>query len=205
MPTKLADVDVDDLFEALRCLGNPTVFIDRDRADPDDRDVPQLLGAISATVDKLASARAARLAGQGATSVTAAWDGFAAGWLGTAGAGGGPCGGREAFDLLTARLQTCQRMLTGHRSSAPVVAAVRATLAAACAYAVVHATATAVQAGIYPSDDPSVVRLSQNQLIGAGETLERAVALHNGIVDLLKLIDPTDPAGNIADDGGAPA
>lgn len=107
MPQTYADVSVDDLFDALVALGCPVAWLDDD-GPPGDAAVPQMLGIITAAVERLIVARR----DPDDDDFRRKW---AAGYLMTAGAGKGPCGDRGAFDFITIRMRSTEDLFEGHR------------------------------------------------------------------------------------------
>lgn len=130
-PPQLDQVGVDQLYAAMSLLGQPLMFYSPDRDGPEAGDIPQILGALTAAVERLAA-----LHGLGA-SADARYE-FCAGYLQSLGAQTG-CGARQAFDFLTLRLRHDADLLAGYEGGfGPLV---RACVDAAVAFATVAAIA----------------------------------------------------------------
>lgn len=179
MPTRSEDVEVGHLFDALAALGNPTVFLRDDREQPDERDMPQLLGAIDCTVLKLLGQHEA------GDPTGRQW---AAGWLGTAAANRGPCGARHAFELVALRLQMTERLLEGYRNPTPVGQLISACMAAVTRYAVAHTlavNAAAAASGGRTDLAEEYRRLSRDQAQLGRAAVSEAAVIQVGLFDAL--------------------
>src|SRR6185503_15671790 len=123
-------VTIDDLFEVMALLGCPTVFLDNDRGAPGEEDIPQLIGAVTAAVERLGVAR--RIGADHGSR-----RGWAAGYLAVHGAGGiSACGDQQAFDFIALRLRATEDLFEGHHGglmSGAVIAALAGTVSAAAA------------------------------------------------------------------------
>jgi hypothetical protein len=124
-PGQLDDVGTEQLYAALSILGQPVTFYAPGRDEPAEQDIPQILGALTAAVERLVVHR--QVAGDaGARSK------FTAGYLQSLGALSG-CGARQAFDFVTLRLRHTADLLEGYQG--PLGALVRACLDAAVVFA----------------------------------------------------------------------
>lgn len=151
LPANTREVGVDHLFDALATLGCPTAFLDADRDAPDERDLPQLAGALVSAVERLIIAQQLIVTPPQPQQ-------FAAGYLGSIGAQNGLCGAARGFDMITVRLQATEMLLEGFQGVTPPVQLTRLALAAAVRFAVVACTGQAITAGTMADDDETAAR-----------------------------------------------
>lgn len=126
MPHTTDEVTADDLFAALHKVGSPTVWYAKDRDTPGDVDIPQLLGALTAAVEKLAIERGIMID----DAAAAAWT---AGYIGTIGSPHSACTEQAAFDMIAVRQRATARMLAGYAGGRAAAGQLVAALADATA------------------------------------------------------------------------
>lgn len=169
-PSQLAAVTVEDMFAAMALLGHPVEWRSTERAEPDETDVPVLLGALTAAVERLAVQREVPAALLGRR----AW---AAGYLQQAGGAAGPCGARGAFDMITLRLQGTAHLLEGYEGAGPMADLVRACVDAAAKCALLPTTAHTATGGGIDRRDPEITEVMHRRLADAAHAISGASAL----------------------------
>lgn len=168
MPIAPTQVSTDDIFDVLVRLACPAVFY-RDDGPPGPEDLPQLLGVLTAAVDRLTIAHAVPLD----RAQRRAW---AAGYLQTLGAGT-PCGSRRAMDVTSVRLQLFENLIEGLATpDSPMAPLMRACLGAAARYSVAASAAVNLAAGTV-ADDTQTRALVRDQLDRAHALLVEATGL----------------------------
>lgn len=187
--TALDRVDVDALLGALELLGCPTIFYHPVRSRPVEQDAPQLIGALAAAVERVAVHKLV----WAEHSDAAAWT---AGYLQTLGAGS-PCGGRQAFDMVTLRLKSTVGLLEGYAGGASAEL-VRLCTEAAAAFAVASSLATDA-AGGEPAGRVRASQLVAARMAAGNASMSRArEVLSEILTDVCRRagVNPDEAAGH---------